>query len=540
MFMRTTTYPGDAALATLAQQLQILNNAFILNENAIEDKNKRNFYPSTALKTHIHYCPKCDNENRTEMSRAMNMPGVKVCPVCGSQLMSVSIAKGYPEYDNGIPEEPNASPEVMLKYAHFAADFLNLAPDTNAEDIHFIIVDKMKEIGYLPVSNENKFLEYISDKGFFGLFRKNSVRKKYPSNLLDKREHPSHDTLLTLLFILYGNAESFMKELKVSNLSDFEKEAGEEGYKIVGNIRRNSILTLQHECGFQYVTTPFAFRRGFRCPKCDEKLSDEEIYERLIRTGWSGEYEPVDQYKGNMWDKLRIKHKVCGQEIILRPLDHIYGSTGCMCKFRISEKDIEERVNRIPGYRYIKGSKKGAQPNATIEIEHLICKTKFRIKVRGIETISCPVCRLNEFERKYTKIIKDLVGNEYTLIKLNEEVKRKHREVVIRHNKCGKETTYQMSSFTHGRRCPVCRVIWDKKKLEELLENRTNGLWLLEQSYIKGICKSKIVNSKTGEEKIILRSLLIQELLRPTPSEILGIEGYKKKDTKIKPESRTE
>ena len=143
--------------------------------------------------------------------------------------------------------------------------------------------------------------------------------------------------------------------------------------------------------------------------------------------------------------------------------------------------------------------------------------------------LTCPYCKSNRelytdknqhghsyTTKGYQNIIKELVGDEYSLIGKYPGIK--HR-VPIRHTVCGEIQEYYAFDFIRGRRCRKCSPALTRDYVISSVRDLSNGKYEARADDKKGYFIVK--NTSTEVEKRMTNILLMQELLRPTPSTAL-------------------
>ena len=134
-----------------------------------------------------------------------------------------------------------------------------------------------------------------------------------------------------------------------------------------------------------------------------------------------------------------------------------------------------------------------------------------------IDTPKCRCCETQseitqeEFERR----VEELVGDEYTVI---GEVTTLDKRVKIKHNTCGHVQNFLASDFLSGSRCPQCYEKISMEMLENMLrEYADNRYTIIENDGYK----ITLFDNEMNKEIRLRFKHIIQEMLRPTPSNIL-------------------
>lgn len=136
---------------------------------------------------------------------------------------------------------------------------------------------------------------------------------------------------------------------------------------------------------------------------------------------------------------------------------------------KLTQEEFDQRIKSLVGDEYTflepyQGT------DTKIECRHNKCNYHWSIKPSNFyHGYRCPKCshaRAGRAKKKntdwYKKQVKELVGDEYTVLGKYEESSKK---VKMRHNECGYEWGVTPNNFLRGRRCPECNR---KKKRERL------------------------------------------------------------------------
>jgi len=162
-------------------------------------------------------------------------------------------------------------------------------------------------------------------------------------------------------------------------------------------------IKVKHTCGNEILIRPNDLLSGKNCPICSLKSKKsklkkgKKIFQEEINKLYNNEYEVLSEYH-NYLEKVKIKHKNCGNEYEIIPGNFLKGQK--LCPFCISKNSNKQKTSE-------------------------------------------------EFKNQ----IKDLVGNDYILISDYKNVKTK---IKIRHNICHHEYDVLPTNFLKGRRCPLC------------------------------------------------------------------------------------
>jgi hypothetical protein len=155
---------------------------------------------------------------------------------------------------------------------------------------------------------------------------------------------------------------------------EFKKEVfdlvGDE-YSVVGSyINKDKKIKLIHNvCGEEYDVSPNHFLRGNRCKYCYTKsrTKSQEQFEKDVLDILGKEYKVMSQYTKND-EEIELFHTVCGNSILIRPVDIIAHEIGCRyCKESHGERKIRLLLE-----------------NANIEFDRFVkfeeCKNKYYLE----------------------------------------------------------------------------------------------------------------------------------------------------------------
>lgn len=130
-----------------------------------------------------------------------------------------------------------------------------------------------------------------------------------------------------------------------------------------------------------------------------------------------------------------------------------------------------------------------------------------------------------EYSTRLRRQVRNLVGDEYEVLSFKKH--DESAELTLCHNSCGNTFKSSRIAFLAGARCPQCTVFHSNSVIRKTLEDASGGKYAFTED---GSGHDYIVLNKETNEKIeITRRKIIQELSRPTPSNIFsGIKtGYR-------------
>ena len=434
-------------------------------------------------------CMKEDAEQYGEffLHRSHHLSGVTACHKHETPLYEVHRLRGQKyiyDFENPIPLVQEMTKQDV-EYAKYAYCLLSNDIMTTGNDILHIIFDAMNPKGDLM---KLQIAEEISNNILHNPIKKNKWTRQ---DVI----FPPEDTIQILMY-LYPDANDFLSIVK----------------------RRNLIIKKHcKKCNKDYYTTQYAIDMGWGCVYCDAKLSEQKLFERLVRIGGNNEYELKSSFK-NLGEKVILHHKVCGEDSAIPPGRFLYKHTRCYCRQKLLKKDADKIMKQYPDFELI--SFRGAVFPATFR--HKICGEVFEV-MEFRDFVENPKCRCCEIQQNITpkefeKRVKDIVGDEYTI---TGEITTLSEKVAIKHNLCGHIHEFKPYEFLSGSRCPQCHQNISNENLEIMLQEYSAGRYeIIGNDNYKFIIK----DNKTEEIIRLKGNHIIQEIIRPTPSLVLPVE----------------
>jgi len=225
-------------------------------------------------------------------------------------------------------------------------------------------------------------------------------------------------------------------------------------------INSNTKLKVIHnKCGYEYEVTPNHFLQRKRCPNCfSAKRQSNKEFLKEVYDLVGDEYTFLEKYV-NTNTRLKIIHNKCGNEYEVEPRNFKKGNRCPFCnnlQKKKSHSEYEKEFNKISDGKY-KLLSKYESVRLPVIVKHLECGYEYSVNAgRFIRGDKCPQCSFSK-KRKTTNSfkvnIKEFTGTEYTLLTpyINNKTK-----VKLKHNKCGNEYWVAPNYFMVGRRCPYC------------------------------------------------------------------------------------
>ncbi len=272
----------------------------------------------------------------------------------------------------------------------------------------------------------------------------------------------------------------------------------------------NVILTKHTPCGTTVITTRHAVTMGWACPVCDRKLSADDLFQKVTSAAGSGEFACA---KTDAPGKIELTHR-CGKTRIEMTAKYLDGAVRCDCRVnKYSEEDVKGILKKA-GYELL------SYVNTTEPVKYYhpecgsVFKRSFYTVMRALDR--CPVCRSATKGIPDSLHVEMLTGAEYTFIGKSVE----QGKIIIRHNSCGKKHIYRRKFFFDGGRCPFCKESITPTELCKIVKEVSLGRY-----EIAGHSRTRYVvrDSISGQEKSLTKARILQELRRPTQSNILPL-----------------
>jgi len=209
----------------------------------------------------------------------------------------------------------------------------------------------------------------------------------------------------------------------------------------------------------------------------------------------------------------------CGKTYDVSAGSFIKKGVRCDCWYGSeNRKTALARMQEHPDFRLITFT----AMNEPVRIRCLKCNTilEFRDMFRFMDRPSCRVCDPYFYDgNRLEKIMKDLVGDEYTINP--KEFVSMHTPMPITHSICGNTESYAPIEFTRGRRCKYCNTATlTSEQVSSLLNAQTNGRYTVEGFNTESGSRYIVKDNDTGVTMSLLKAQIVQELRRPTPSDI--------------------
>jgi Zn ribbon nucleic-acid-binding protein len=142
----------------------------------------------------------------------------------------------------------------------------------------------------------------------------------------------------------YGNIKRTTEEFK----EEVKELVGNE-YSVLGEyINNNENIKMRHnKCGNEWEPVPYHFLNGTRCPQCSHpsQLKTTEEFKEEVKELVGNEHLVLGEYKGRK-DDIRMYHKKCDNEYLVKPTDFLNGNRCPICRESKSERKIAKWLDK--------------------------------------------------------------------------------------------------------------------------------------------------------------------------------------------------
>ncbi|MBR3243474.1 MAG: TniQ family protein [Parasporobacterium sp.] len=522
-----TIYSGLVPLTTKGWQMQNVTYAFH-NEKHLNGLINDPVNMFDGLKI----CPFCKQEDIDRKGfwyfhTKHHMPGVTMCskhnvPLHEMIKTSKKVLPAIKPFDAGnkYSEITEKSPEWAYHYAVFASALLEAKIDTDISKVNKAILNTLKNRGLYE--NTDLLLKYLHD------MRCNTMSDDQALRSIKTRMHggskPSILQTLSFLALCFPNVVELSKALDVIPEDQAESKRFIEcvtgRYDIIGDFYKPLLEMERRDTGERFLTTHRGFIYGWRENSADINKSIKDKYLELFNNASDPSYHLMSEFQG-MGQKVSVLHDVCGKEYQINAKSFLIDERRCTCERSYTPEEAKRAVERHPGFTLIKYPIGMYKPCTFL---HEYCGNTFENTLAGF--LINPKCRRCEMikdhsEENIEQVVKDLVGDEYTVIRTEGKAKG---NLTLRHNVCGRENTYLSRQFTEGSRCPYCNNFAKDKNFRRYVDETTGGKYKIGRRLNNRSWRYEIIDTDTDEIKIFTRNRIIQELSRPTPSPVLPLE----------------
>lgn len=447
----------------------------------------------------LRVCPECMKEDRERYGEPYlhtmhQIPMLTACPIHGYVLKDTDIKR--PEdigkaFDTDPGDTEKADPREVMKSV-FLYKLYKEPLYTSPTEMVSLIREKTERIKLSYADAYETVRERYVETCSFG-------------SVNDYRQFMYNQINESSFYIeaaeTFGILEEIKKGIKQKE-EEFISNIGSE-YELLSEF--GPCVKLRCKNGHEFYASPYAVRMGFGCPICDENLTMEEFADRLLSKVGDGRYH-VESVSRNMKDCV-VMHDTCGKART-GLLDIIFGEKKCKCEVTASLDDYQRMID--PEKKEFICERFLEDPSGRkMRVRHKKCGCCFDIKpVYFLASPGCRICDLID------RSIRELTGDEYVRI---SPYKGYRRKIKILHRTCA--TVFEMTpaAFRNGYRCPLCsRNSIPEDYVRDSVRRCTDGLYRIPdicRDSVRIICPDGSIMKKT-------RSFVIQELMRPTDSEL--------------------
>ena len=478
---------------------------------------------SHAMISELRFCHLCRKEDLNRHGdfyyhRAHQMPGVTVCYKHGCAL---HVYKGKHGEEMKLPIISSLLPfhSKSHEYAIFCKDFLAAELEHDLAAIVEAIMKKLCELGYSPEGQS--LTEHMKD---YGALMRDAPEKIIKS--IRRNERPHADSLLTLLLYLFRDISNLKTYLlpRGGIREPFEKAIANK-YTLLSPFREDIVELQCKECAERFLSTPDRIFAGWRCPSCDGKKGDVKLFQNLFQAYRGETFELLSDFQSKK-HPIHVRHVLCGREFdtsVQRCLKH---HLKCRCEYTLDEITVREKIKSFLGFELLE-YKTSMQP---IVLQHKTCGSTFRVMYHNfIKDPRCSNCQRLKNNRhlsneEFVQKVFELTGNEYTPLTPYESAKKR---LQIRHNLCNTVQEYLPEKFMIGQRCKHCNPNISRKDFVWNVFSESTGRYVVvgvQSDY------AEILDTVSHTKTKLKRSLVLQELRRPTQSKFLPLENRKQDD----------
>lgn len=522
IFKSNTVYPAIAPFINIFRQEQILNVVFAQNQ-----KYSNLLGNISSFISDLRLCPECIEEDETiygthYFHREHQIPNVCVCHKHKKPLLKFKPINGF-RYDNSLDNFlpiKESSTSIDCIYSAFVYDLLKIGIQSYEEATTNLIIKKIRSDYYnsSPVGDKYQtVIDDLKDKGYEKIISDDISRTI--KEIIDKGRGSIYARIALVCALYDGDAERFERDLTVDNVLRNEFFQKSPSYSILSDFNTTGVTLRHDKCGTIFLVTPEGFIQGWKCPKCNKNIEQEQ-FEVLCRKLTDNKYIPKSNFE-NKRKQITLKHKVCGELYTVNFLDFLYKGSRCPCENQYTERKIKAKL-RKNGFELILFN--GYSEPATLlhtKMHHTFSVSNIKSFFR---TPFCHICEQNRLlkvnpelsKQNFIDEMNSLVGEEYSLC---GEYINAHTNVKIMHNAktggCGETFKIRPDSFLIGIRCPHCRTIMPYSDFVKYVSEVSNGKYS-----VKDINKHNqymITNNENNKSRILKKQMILQELRRVDP-----------------------
>lgn len=483
-YFELSTAPFEALFLTSKIQSRLISNVF----ESYDEINRpiAGFIPELRI---CHHCIKEDREKYGEayLHRAHQLSGVEFCHKHQVRLMKYTGKKGNElDYDSENYQIDTTPPQFPLEYTQYAYEIFTSGISANLQQIQSALLKKAFEFGMYSVKDDNEYFHFDNDK------------HPYIPKEIFYSEYASTARFLSIAMYFFPEASEFIAQFPKQN-----------------NLAREYVCS----CGAKYYQGIWGYEKGLRVCPCRPYKDAHEKFIDMVQAIHGDEYQVRDKFTA-MNTRVSILHKTCGTIDDYLPRTLLFGTARCSCQNIVTYQEAKSKINRIPGFKLIQFN----GTNRPVTIRATRCGHQFECNYhKFLQSANCRVCHPSiTTPEGYEERVRMLVGDEYTII---TPFTSQRTKMHIRHNVCGHVQEYTPSHFLAGQRCKQCTKLTTRDKLDNYLQLYSNGRYKIISSE-----ENLVVIHDTEFNKLIKLTAVhtMQEILRPTPSDILPVDNPNK------------
>ena len=436
LYWESSIYGFESMWMTKEQQARYVNNVF----------RKRDAFnsPVNTLIQKAHLCKECYEE---DMKRKMpylrckhHISGVITCYKHKTRLLEYVGRKGHEcEYQLSDYKEIESDKNIssLNAYTEYATALFDAYINTDIRTIRNVLFEEIRANGYSAENGYERLRHDLNEWKYKDLLPEN-IKQFLLVKLIGTSNVKATEIIPFLMYFL-PDIRTLQQRVETDD----------------GILEERTCKV----CGLEYCTTSYAEKVGFECPDCEAKLPIQRRFKRYVAR-LDSNYEFKEEFV-SLDKKLSVYHKVCNQDITIKPRGFLYEGTRCKCEAVINEWDAKEKIEKHKGFRLIEFN--GSNNPVTIYSES--CGHTFPCNYfKFLDFPGCRVCKPKHMTAEiFAERIYKLVGDEYRII---EGFVDQHTKVVLEHKICGERQPFKPSHFLDGQRCKHCTKLeagWNKQ-----------------------------------------------------------------------------
>lgn len=527
-YLDHTIYKGLVPLTNSGWHMQMIAHAFHSRTNIADIIG----VPDNML-DELRICPCCQKEDMETKGfwyyhTFHHMPGVTVCakhhvPLQTLQPYSVKALGSVRPFDtaNKFQNKIESSLEWAVQYASFAASLLDEQIDTEIRISHQAILNTLKKQGMYD--DIDKLVRHAHGLGCNTLTDKQLIRS-IKTTMHGGDIGIARAQSLSFMVLCFPTIREYKEAIKDVpqdhiDLNTFLSLINDR-YDVSGDFYKPLLEMIKKDTGEHFFTTLKGFNYGWRENSADAQVSSVEKFEELFQNATDDSYQLISKFK-SMTQPITVLHKTCGSKYQVLVRDFLIYGRRCNCERSYTPKEAKQIVEQHKGFKLISYPIGNYKPCVIL---HEYCGNTFESTLAAFKNNpKCKRCEMakDHSEENIGQLVKDLVGDEYTVI--DTEGKANGR-ITIRHNVCGKEHTYLSRMFTEGSRCPYCNNFAKNTNFKQYVSEVSGGKYKIGKQLERDTSRFEVIDTSTGESRIFTRIRIMQELTRPTPSQILPLD----------------